>query len=66
MGAESSKSNSNSLESDSESFSNSADEYNDLETMDCSPQNSGTIIRRVWISKKSITLNDRNVQCTSV
>ena len=60
MGSNQSKSNSNSLKSDSESPSNSAKEGN-LEVMDCQPQNSGTIIRNVWIGKKSINFSDNHV-----
>ena len=54
MGSESSK-------SDSESLSNSADENGKLEIMNCLKENKNTIINRVWIVKKSISLKDRNV-----
>ena len=61
MGSEPSKSNYNSLKSDSESPSNSADKNGNLEEMKCEPQNSGTIIRNVWIGKKSINISDNHV-----
>ena len=61
MGSESSKSDSNSSKSDSDSSSNSANNNGELETMDCLKENENTIINRVWIVKKSITLKDRHV-----
>ncbi len=82
MGSESSKSNSNSSKSDSESSksdsnsnssksdsdssSNSANKNRGLETMDCLKENENTIINRVWIVKKSITLYDRHVNAFSL
>ena len=60
MGSESSKSKSNSLKSDSES-SNTGDENGNLERMNCLKENENTIINRVWIAKKSISLNNRNI-----
>ena len=61
MGKESSNSNSNSSKSDSDEFCNSADNKNQLEIMECHPENKNTIIQRVWISKKSITMSDEHV-----
>ena len=61
MGSESSNSNSNSSKSDSDISSNSADNKNQLETMECHPENKNTVIQRVWISKKSITMHDEHV-----
>ena len=61
MGSESSKSDSNSSKSDSDSSSNSANNNGEIETMDCLKENENTIINRVWIVKKSITLQDRHV-----
>ena len=58
--SESSKSASNSSKSDSES-SNSGDEKGKLEIMNCLKENENTIINRVWIAKKSISLNDRHI-----
>ena len=58
--SESSKSESNSSKSDSES-SNSGDEKGKLEIMRCRKENNNTIIKRVWIAKKSISLNDRHI-----
>jgi len=46
--------------SDSDTISNSA-KYGDLELMECSSINDGTTIKSAWIAKKSIILNDRNV-----
>ena len=51
---------SNISKSDSDTISNSA-KYGDLEIMECSSINDGTTIKRAWIAKKSISLNDRNV-----
>ena len=65
MGSESSKSDSNSSKSDSDSSSNSANNNGELETMDCLKENENTIINRVWIVKKSITLNDRHVNVSA-
>jgi len=61
MGSESSKSNSNSSKSDSDSSSNSGNQNGNLEKMDCRKENDNTKINRVWIVKKSITLNDRHI-----
>ena len=61
MGSESSKSNSNSSKSDSDSSSNSGNKNCILEKMDCRKGNDNTKIYRVWIVKKSITLNDRHI-----
>ena len=66
MGSESSKSNSNSSKSDSDSSSNSGNNKGKLETMDCLKENENTIINRVWIVKKSITLNDRHVNVSAL
>ena len=61
MGSESSKSDSNSSKSDSDSSSNSGNNNGKLETMDGLKENENTIINRVWIVKKSITLTDGHV-----
>ena len=61
MGSQSSKSDSNSSKSDSDSSSNCGNKNGKLETMDYLKENENTIINRVWIVKKSITLNDRHV-----
>ena len=61
MGSESSKSNSNSSKSDSDSSPNSGNKNCNLEKMDCRKENDNTKINRVWIVKKSITLNDRHI-----
>ena len=61
MGSESSKSNSNSSKSDSDSSSNSGNKSDNLEKMDCRKENDNTKIYRVWIVKKSITLNDGHI-----
>ena len=66
MGSESSKSDSNSSKSDSDSSSNSGNKNGKLETMDCLKENENTIINRVWIVKKSITLNDRHVNVSAL
>ena len=66
MGSESSKSDSNSSKFDSDSSSNSANSNGELETMDCLKKNENTIINRVWIVKKSITLQDRHVNAFSL
>jgi hypothetical protein len=67
MGSESSKSNSNSSKSDSDSSSNSGKNKNgNLEKMDCRKENDNTMIYRVWIVKKSITLNDRHINFNSL
>ena len=60
MGSESSKSEFNSLKSDSES-SSSGIENGELEIMNCKKENQKTIINRVWIAKKPISLNDRHI-----
>ena len=61
MGSESSKSDSNSSKSDSDSSSNSGNNNGKIETIDGSKENENTIINRVWIVKKSITLTDGHV-----
>ena len=61
MGSESSKSNSNSSKSDSDSSSNSGNKTGNLEKMGCQKENDNTKINRVWIVKKSITLNDGHI-----
>ena len=62
MGSESSKSSdSNSSKSDSDSSSNSGNKSEKLEIMNFLNENDNTIIYRVWIVKKSITVNDRHV-----
>ena len=61
MGSESSNSNSNPSKSDSDISSNSADNKNQLETMECHPENENTMIKRVWIAKKSINMTDAHV-----
>ena len=66
MGSESSKSNSNSSKSDSDSSSNSGNKSGNLEKMDCRKENDNTKIYRVWIVKKSITLNDRHINFNSL
>ena len=66
MGSESSKSDSNSSKSDSDSSSNSANNNGELETMDCLKENENTIINRVWIVKKSITLSDGHVNVSGL
>ena len=61
MGSESSKSDSNCSHSNSESSSNSGDSKGKIETMECLERNSNTNILRVWIVKKSISLQDEHV-----
>ena len=61
MGSESSKSNSNSSKSDSDSSPNSGNKKCILEKMDCRKENDNTMIYRVWIVKKSISLNDSHI-----
>ena len=61
MGDEVSKSQSNSLNSDSESFSNSAGRKGKLEEINFLKENEDTIINRVWVVKKSISLTDGHV-----
>ena len=61
MGGESSKSDSNSSKSNSDSSSNSANNDGKLEEMVFQKENENTIIKRVWIVKKSISLNDGHV-----
>ena len=61
MGSESSKSNSNSSKSDSDSSPNSGNKKCILEKMDCRKENDNTKIYRVWIVKKSISLNDGHI-----
>ena len=58
--SESSNSESNSSKSDSE-LSNSGNEKGNFEIMNCLKGNENTIINRVWIAKKSISLNDRHI-----
>ena len=60
MGSVSSKSESYSLEYESES-SNSGAENGNLERMNCLNEKENIIINRVWIVKKSINLTDRHV-----
>ena len=60
MGSESSKSESNSSKSDSES-SSSGREIGKKEIMICRKENKNKIINRVWIVKKSISLNDTHI-----
>ncbi len=59
MGGESSKSNSNSSKSDSDSSSNSA--HGKLEEITFLKENENTKIKRVWIVKKPISLDDEHV-----
>ena len=61
MGGESSKSDSNSSKSNSDSSSNSANNDGKLEEMVFQKENENTIIKRVWIVKKSISLRDVHV-----
>ena len=62
MGSESSKSSeSNSSKSESDSSSNSAKNSGKLEILNFLQENDNTIIYRVWIVKKSITVKDRHV-----
>ena len=62
MGSESSKSSeSNSSKSESDSSSNSGKNSGKLETLNFLQENDNTIIYRVWIVKKSITVKDRHV-----
>ena len=61
MGSESSNSDSNSSRSDSDSSSNSGSAKGKLEEMLCLAENKNTIINRVWIVKKSISLGDMRV-----
>ena len=61
MGSESSNSDSNSSRSDSDSSSNSGSAKGKLEEMLCLAENINTIINRVWIVKKSISLGDMRV-----
>ena len=60
MGSESSDSNSS--KSDSDSSSNSGNKNGGCETINYLNENENTIINRVWIVKKSITLNDRHIK----
>ena len=62
MGSESSKSKSNSSKSDSNSSSNSG-KNDKLEIMDSLKENDNTMIYRVWIVKKSISLKDLHIMC---
>ena len=62
MASESIKnSESNSLKTDSTSSSNTG-EGNILETLNFSEKNNNTLIKRVWIVKKSIDLNDIHIR----
>ena len=66
MGSESSKSSeSNSSKSESDSSSNSAKNRGKLEILNFLQENDNTIIYRVWIVKKSITVKDRHVNVES-
>ena len=56
-----SNSNSNLFKIDSQSSSNSGEKKDELETIHDLPENCGTIIRRVWITKRSISINDGHV-----
>ena len=60
MGSESSDSNSS--KSDSDSSSNSGNKNCEFETINYLKENENTIINRVWIVKKSITLNYRHIK----
>ena len=60
MGSESSQSESNSSKSDSHS-SNSGNNNGKLEKMICLKSNENKIINRVWIVKKSISLNNEHI-----
>ena len=55
-----SKSDSNSHKSNSDSSSNSG--FNRREQMVCLNENKNTIINKVWIVKKTITLNNRHIK----
>ena len=55
-----SKSKSNSTKSDSR-YCNSAEDKGDFETMNCLTDNRNTIIKRVWIVKRSISLSDKHI-----
>ena len=46
--------------SDSDSFSNCADNKNKLEEMADRPENRNEIIKRVWIAKKAVTFTDEH------
>ena len=61
MGSESSNSDSNSSRSDSDSSSNSGSANGTLEEMLCLAENKNTVIKRVWIVKKTISLGDMRV-----
>ena len=61
MGSESSNSDSNSSRSDSDSASNSGSASGELEKMIFLKENENTIIKRVWIAKKSIHYDDLRV-----
>jgi hypothetical protein len=62
MGNKASTSDSNSSKSDSDMSSNSGNKNGALETMDFLNENKNTIINRVRIVKKSITINNRHVK----
>ena len=57
---DSSNSNSNLFKIDSQSSSNSGEKKDELPIHDL-PENCGTIIRRVWITKRSININNGHV-----
>ena len=61
MGSESFHSNYNSFKSDSDSSSNSGNKNDKLEKINLIQENENTIIKRVWIVKKSITIHDRHI-----
>lgn len=66
MASESIKnSESNSLKTDSTSSSNTG-EGNILETLNFSEKNNNTLIKRVWIVKKSIDLNDIHIRALNI
>ena len=49
-----------------DSSSNSAESKDKLEEMNCRKENANTIINRVWIIKKSISLFDRQIFVSSI
>ena len=52
--------------SQTDSSSNSAEVKDKLEEMNCGKENANTIINRVWIIKKSISLFDRQIFVSSI
>ena len=62
MWSGSSKSQSNSSKSNSDSSSNSGNKDSKLEKVNFRDENKNTAIKRVWIAKKSIGVNDDHVQ----